>query len=274
MPNEKPSPLILDAVKASASKFKETKSALEARAKELDALKARLGAEREDLDKQASKLQTERAAFSVEKEEVSEARKSIDKDIAATHADRERMGAEEKRLQEWARTLNDREKSIKESEERIKRLEVELQGQIKDSESKLQSLVEREEVMAQRERSLAEMIDRFGPIPPEVENLLGVIALTQLCREAGGTGERRPRAKNRARTEPAFQSVWRAATQVLRIVPPPTFTDRFHALVRSAYQRGEIGRAKAAQCLEVPLGELTRFGFDEQYDDSAALTVA
>jgi transcription-repair coupling factor (superfamily II helicase) len=31
----------------------------------------------------------------------------------------------------------------------------------------------------------AEMIDRFGPLPLEVENLLGVIAIKQLCREAG-----------------------------------------------------------------------------------------
>jgi len=31
----------------------------------------------------------------------------------------------------------------------------------------------------------AELIDRFGTLPPEVENLLGVIAIKQLCREAG-----------------------------------------------------------------------------------------
>ena len=49
MSNEKPSPLILDAVKASASKFKETKSALEARAKELDAQRTVLDKEKEAL---------------------------------------------------------------------------------------------------------------------------------------------------------------------------------------------------------------------------------
>jgi transcription-repair coupling factor (superfamily II helicase) len=31
----------------------------------------------------------------------------------------------------------------------------------------------------------AEMIDRFGPIPDEVENLLGIMAIKQLCRKAG-----------------------------------------------------------------------------------------
>jgi transcription-repair coupling factor (superfamily II helicase) len=31
----------------------------------------------------------------------------------------------------------------------------------------------------------SELIDRFGPLPPEVENLLQVIQIKQLCREAG-----------------------------------------------------------------------------------------
>ena len=31
----------------------------------------------------------------------------------------------------------------------------------------------------------AEMIDRFGPLPPEVENLLQTVAVKQLCRKAG-----------------------------------------------------------------------------------------
>src|SRR6185312_13698274 len=31
----------------------------------------------------------------------------------------------------------------------------------------------------------AEMIDRFGPLPPEVENLLHVIQIKRLCRDAG-----------------------------------------------------------------------------------------
>ncbi|HWA45365.1 MAG TPA: TRCF domain-containing protein, partial [Hypericibacter adhaerens] len=31
----------------------------------------------------------------------------------------------------------------------------------------------------------AELIDRFGPLPAEVENLLGIIAIKQLCRQAG-----------------------------------------------------------------------------------------
>jgi len=56
MSSEKPSPLLLDAVKASASKFKETKSALDVREKELQALDTRLQSERADLDKQSAKL--------------------------------------------------------------------------------------------------------------------------------------------------------------------------------------------------------------------------
>jgi Zn-dependent peptidase ImmA (M78 family)/DNA-binding XRE family transcriptional regulator len=79
--------------------------------------------------------------------------------------------------------------------------------------------------------------------------------------------------KDRVRVDTVFQAAWRAASQDHWTTPEWPFTDRFVDLVRSAYQRGEIGRAKAAQCLEVPLGELSRLGFDEQYDDSAALTV-
>jgi transcription-repair coupling factor (superfamily II helicase) len=31
----------------------------------------------------------------------------------------------------------------------------------------------------------AELVDRFGPLPKEVENLLQVVAIKQLCRQAG-----------------------------------------------------------------------------------------
>jgi Zn-dependent peptidase ImmA (M78 family)/transcriptional regulator with XRE-family HTH domain len=81
------------------------------------------------------------------------------------------------------------------------------------------------------------------------------------------------RDKVRVRTEEGFQTAWRAATEGRWTTPDLPFTERFVALVQSAYQRGEISRGKAAECLEVTLGELPRFGFDEQYDDSAALTV-
>jgi len=75
--------------------------------------------------------------------------------------DRERFAGEEKRVQDWARTLNEREKSIKENEDRAKRLDLELSSHLKDSESKIQSLVEREELAAQRERALADTIERL-----------------------------------------------------------------------------------------------------------------
>jgi IrrE N-terminal-like domain len=79
--------------------------------------------------------------------------------------------------------------------------------------------------------------------------------------------------KEHVNRDAVFRTAWRAASQGHWTTPEWPFTDRFVDLVRSAYQRGEIGRAKAARCLEVPLGELSRLGFDEQYDDSAALTV-
>ena len=45
---------------------------------------------------------------------------------------------------------------------------------------RLARLVDGQEI----EAFAAEMIDRFGPLPPEVENLLAIIGLKQLCREA------------------------------------------------------------------------------------------
>ena len=38
---------------------------------------------------------------------------------------------------------------------------------------------------AETEAMAAELVDRFGPLPPEVDNLLGVVALKRACREAG-----------------------------------------------------------------------------------------
>ena len=38
---------------------------------------------------------------------------------------------------------------------------------------------------AEIEAMAAELVDRFGPLPPEVENLLQVVALKRMCREAG-----------------------------------------------------------------------------------------
>ena len=38
---------------------------------------------------------------------------------------------------------------------------------------------------AETEAMAAELVDRFGPLPGEVENLLSVVTLKRLCREAG-----------------------------------------------------------------------------------------
>ena len=46
---------------------------------------------------------------------------------------------------------------------------------------RLSTLVDRQEI----ETFAAELIDRFGPLPEEVENLLEIIAIKRLCRDAG-----------------------------------------------------------------------------------------
>ena len=38
---------------------------------------------------------------------------------------------------------------------------------------------------AETQAMAAELVDRFGPLPPEVDNLLQVVTLKRLCREAG-----------------------------------------------------------------------------------------
>lgn len=162
MASDDPSPLLLDAVKASASKFKETRTALESRAKELDAMKAEIDAQRAAMDQQLAKLRAEQEAFAVEKEQVLGARSSIDRDLSVLRADREKLVSEEKRMQEWSRVLSEREKAMHDGEDRVKRLEHDFMGQIKEAETKLHGLIEREEMLAQRERSLAALIDRLS----------------------------------------------------------------------------------------------------------------
>src|SRR3546814_1661651 len=46
---------------------------------------------------------------------------------------------------------------------------------------RLSTLVDRGEIDA----FAAELVDRFGPLPPEVDNLLQIMAIKRLCREAG-----------------------------------------------------------------------------------------
>ncbi|HYT00784.1 MAG TPA: hypothetical protein VEO20_08990 [Thermoplasmata archaeon] len=160
MASDKPSPMLLDAVKASASKFKETKNALDARQRELDATKAELDAQRADLEKQFARLRVERDDFQRENEVVLASRATIERDTANARIERDRVAAEEKRVQDWAHALTEREKTIKDAEERLKHLEAEMMDHMKEAEGKIQALVEREELSAQRERALADTIDR------------------------------------------------------------------------------------------------------------------
>ncbi len=46
---------------------------------------------------------------------------------------------------------------------------------------RIAALVDRREIDA----FAAELVDRFGPLPPEVENLLEIVAIKRLCRDAG-----------------------------------------------------------------------------------------
>src|SRR3989454_997992 len=154
MASDKPSPVLLDAVKAQASKLRETKNALDARQKELDTLRAELEARNAALENQATRLKSERDEFAQERDQVIAARTSMDKDIAGIRMERDKASAEERRVQDWARTLNEREKGVKDREEVVKRLEHDLTDHLKESERKIQALVKREEelIKLQNER--------------------------------------------------------------------------------------------------------------------------
>src|SRR3989441_279406 len=162
MASDKPSPVLLDAVKAQASKLRETKNALDARQKELDTLRAELEARNAALENQATRLKSERDEFAQERDQVIAARTAMDKDIAGIRMERDKASAEERSVQDWAGTLNEREKGVKDREEVVKRLEHDLTDHLKESERKIQALVEREELSAQRERALADTMDRLS----------------------------------------------------------------------------------------------------------------
>src|SRR5712692_9316764 len=155
------SPYLVDAVKASASRFKETKNALDARQKELDARQAELEAQRADMERNAARLSAEREEFQREKDQVNTSRAAIDRDLGTIRMEREKFGGEEKRIQEWSRALSEREKAIKEGEDRQTHLDGELSGHLKESEAKINSLLERDELAAQRERALADTIEKL-----------------------------------------------------------------------------------------------------------------
>src|SRR5213083_2649984 len=104
MASDKPSPYLVDAVRASASRFKENKNALEARQKELDALRAELEAQRAELERQSEHFRAEREDFQKEKDQVNAGRSAIDHDLATIRMEREKVAGEEKHVQDWART--------------------------------------------------------------------------------------------------------------------------------------------------------------------------
>src|SRR3989454_199296 len=162
MASDKPSPVLLDAVKAQASKLRETKNALDARQKELDTLRAELEARNAALENQATRLKSERDEFAQERDQVIAARTSMDKDIAGIRMERDKASAEERRVQDWARTLNEREKGGKDREEMYSRQKesaaqhdsfVDLQTTLKEE---LISLASEREKLAVKEKSLLE----------------------------------------------------------------------------------------------------------------------
>src|SRR5436853_6808307 len=101
------SPFLVDAVKASASRFKETKHALDARQRELDARQADLEAQRADLERRSERLNSEREEFQREKDQVNASRAAIDRDLGTIRMEREKPSAGEKGAQEGTGAAGD-----------------------------------------------------------------------------------------------------------------------------------------------------------------------
>jgi len=121
------------------------KSALDARARELDALRAQLDHERQELEKLAARLDADRQAVAREREELQGVRSSVDMDLAAVKDDREKLSAESIRLQESAKALATRERALREGESRLERFDQDISGRMKESEARFHAIIDRDE---------------------------------------------------------------------------------------------------------------------------------
>ncbi len=146
-------PPLLDAIKASTLRLKEKQSALDARARELDALKARLEASRTELDERTAKLAAEREAFMRERDALDDVRASMERDLAAINQSQETTAREQGRLQRLAQALSERETAVKETEARVDRLEHTFTDQVVDAETKLRAALERGEQLMKLQAS-------------------------------------------------------------------------------------------------------------------------
>jgi uncharacterized protein YukE len=145
MSPETPPPHLVDAIKASAVKLKEKQTALEARARELDALKARLDQERADLDAKAAKIAADRKALDQERQGLDDVRASMERDLGAINDARDGVARDKETLERDTKALEGREKTLKGDEERVARLAQEVTGQMRDTGSNLRGLLERGE---------------------------------------------------------------------------------------------------------------------------------
>src|SRR5438094_423330 len=140
MASDKPSPVLLDAVKAQASKLRETKNALDARGKELDTLRAERDARTAALENQAARLKAERD------------RKLAKREEELIKLQNERLNSLEAREREMLKISEEMYARQKESAAQHDSF-VELQTTLKDE---LYHLASEREKLAVKEKSLLE----------------------------------------------------------------------------------------------------------------------
>ncbi len=169
MPSETQQPLLVDAVKASALRLKEKQAALDARARELDVLKARLDAERADLETRAKKVAADREALDRERQGLDDVRASLERDLAAINEGRDRLAKDEETLKRALKGLDERENALRADEARVRRLEQAFAGPMKEAEARLHALVEHEEELTQAQK------DWLAAIEAREKDLQGIV---------------------------------------------------------------------------------------------------
>src|SRR2546422_724795 len=154
MASDKPSsPVLLDAVKAQASKLREMKNALEARQKELDTLRAELEARKAALENQGARPKSERDEVPAQRERA--LAETIDRLSVMERgmADRDRKLA--KREEELIRLQNERLNALEAREREMLKISEEMYARQKESAAQHDSFVDLQTTLKEELISLA-----------------------------------------------------------------------------------------------------------------------
>lgn len=162
MPGDTLPPPLVDAIRSSALKLKERQTALDARARELEAYKARLEQERAELEARTARIAADREALDKERQGLEDVKASMARDLAALNETRDRLTKDEEEFRRASQGIDEREKLLRGNEDRVSRLAQEFTAQMKDSESKLHDLLERGEALTKLQTDWLAAVEARG----------------------------------------------------------------------------------------------------------------